>query len=161
IGVAALVALQIVWAGDWYFSGSDRIANAMTLIRSSMEWRASSRFASYRSEYLAMSRALPRNAVVLLHEQHSMLGIDRPVLLDSAGFQGVVDYRNFRTMRDVYDRFRELGVTHILWAPGAHPPSYRQEQILFDLFVYPLFEKSTVYGGSRLSPMPEEAPASS
>src|SRR5262249_51609932 len=34
IGVAALVALQIVWAGDWYFSGSDRIANAMTLIRS-------------------------------------------------------------------------------------------------------------------------------
>lgn len=158
VGVAALVALQVVWAGDWYFSGSDRVANAFTLIRSSMEGHTRKRFKGYRSDYVAIGKALPHDAVVLLHGQHSMLGIDRPVFLDLAGFQGAIDYRTLRTPRDVYDRFRELGVSHVIWAPGANPAAYRQEDVVFGLFAHSLLPDASSYGGLRVAEMPREPP---
>jgi hypothetical protein len=157
-GVVALVALQVVWAGDWYLSGSDRMANAFSLIRSSQKGHEKTRFDGYRWDYLAMGKALPKDALLLLHEQHAMLGIDRPVLLDGAGFQGLVDYRQMRTLRDVYDRFRQIGVTHIVWEPGVIPSSYRQEQVLFDLFMYPLLRNAKVFGGMHVAELPSEPP---
>lgn len=158
VGVSALVFLQVVWAGDWYFSGNERIANAMTLIRSSIEGHARKRFKGYRSDYVAIGKALPHDAVVLLHGQHSMLGIDRPVLLDLAGFQGAIDYRTLRTPRDLYDRLRQLGVSHVIWAPGTDPGAYRQEDVVFDLFAHSLLPDAGSYGRLRVAEMPRDPP---
>jgi hypothetical protein len=158
VGLVALVGLQIVWGGDWYFHGSGRVDNAFTLIRSGLDGKAKTRFDGYRKDYVALGKALPKDAVLLLHDQHGMLGIDRPVLLDWVGFQGVVDYRTLRTPRDVYDRFRELGVTHVAWMPGNRAAAYRQEQVVFDLFAYPLIPNSQSFGGLRVAPLPADPP---
>jgi len=157
-GLTSLVGLQLVWGGDWYFSGTDRIANAFTLIRSELDGKAKTRFDGSRRDFLAMGKALPEDAVVLLHDQHEMLGIDRPVLLDWVGFQGVIDYRNLRTPRDVYDRFHALGVTHVVWNPGSRAAAYRQEEVVFDLFAHSLFKTSESFGGMRLSSLPKHPP---
>ncbi|HEY2732851.1 MAG TPA: hypothetical protein VGI70_02655, partial [Polyangiales bacterium] len=108
IPLAALIGLQIVWGGDYFFSGSDRIASSIALIRSGMDGRAQDRFYSYRREYRELGASLPENALVMLHNNHVMLGIDRPVLLDWAGYQAVFDYRLYKSPRDLHQRLREL-----------------------------------------------------
>jgi hypothetical protein len=71
----------------------------------------------------------------MLHDAHSMLGIDRPVVLDWIGFQGLFDYRLYRTPRDLYDRLRAVGVTHVVWSSSSPPARSKQEELIFDAFV--------------------------
>jgi hypothetical protein len=77
----------------------------------------------------------------MLHNQHIMLGIDRPVMMDWMGFQTIIDYRLFKTPRDLYDRLREIGVTHVVWLQGNEAATM-QAEIIFDVFVH-------VYGRDR------------
>lgn len=158
VGVSALVALQVVWGADYYFSGSDRIANAMSLIRSGMEGRAENRFSGYRQAYIALGDSLPEEAVVLLHAQHVMLGINRPVLLDVIGFQGLVDYRTFRSPRDIHQRYRQLGVTHVVWSPGLGPSASKQEDVLFALYSTQHLAGPAAFGGFLVAALPKQAP---
>ena len=99
------------------------MASSIALIRSGIEGHAQDRFASYRREYRDLGNSLPANALVMLHNNHIMLGVDRPVLLDWAGYQGVIDYRQFKSPRDLHDRLVQLGVTHAVYIPGARKRS--------------------------------------
>jgi hypothetical protein len=142
IGVGTLVLAQVVWAGDLWFQSSDRVAAAMTLIRSGFEGRAASRFAGVSSDYLALDRALPKDAVVLLHHSHPSLGINRPIFLDWVGFQGSIDYRQFANERSFYDRLRKLGITHVVYLPGEQAAPSRQEDVI-------LHSLGLNYGGNK------------
>jgi hypothetical protein len=115
LGLSVLVGLQIVWGADYFFSGGERIRSALTLIRSGLNGTAEDRYRSFRSDYIELGRWLPKDAVLMLHTHHQMLGIDRPVLLDWAGFQGLIDYRPLQSAHDLDARLRELGVTHVVW----------------------------------------------
>ncbi|MEO5766968.1 MAG: hypothetical protein ABIS92_01330 [Polyangia bacterium] len=129
VGVAALVSLQLVWGADHLLSGMN-VGGSLALIHSGLEGTATSRFSDMSADYFAVSRLLPPDAVVLLHQSHLSLGFNRPVFLDIAGFQGSIDYRGFSTARDFHDRLRALGVTHIVAVPGNQTP-YRQEDAIF------------------------------
>jgi hypothetical protein len=91
-----------------------------------------------------------------MHTNHVSLGINHPVILDYLGFQGVIDYRLFRTPRDVYDRFRALGVTHVAWV-GGRSTATRQEEILFGVFVELLHPRQQ-FGEYAVAPMPASPP---
>src|SRR5262245_3546800 len=130
VGLAVLVSLQVVWGADYAFSGSDRIDSAIALIRSGMDGGATNRYASFRRGYVERGRSLPENAVVMLHTHHPMLGIDRPVLLDWAGYQGLIDYRPLRTPDELDRRLREIGVTHVVWLPEGVPAPSKQAGVL-------------------------------
>lgn len=158
VAVVVLVGVQLVWSGDHFFLGSDRIASSMALIRSGFDGRARSRFDQYGAERVAIGRALPRNAKVLLHSTHVNLGIDRPVLLDWLGMQGLIDSRTFRSPRDLYDRAHALGVTHIVFHPGFLTAPTKQDEVIFAAFADRCRSVTMTFGDLRLIPMPEIAP---
>ena len=158
LGVVALVALQIVWGGDLWFAGSDRMMNSISLIRSSLDGRGKSRFAGMSADYFALDRALPKDAVVLLHHWHPQLGINRQTYLDWAGFQGVVDYRVFKNVRDFYDRLRALGVTHVVYLPGEQAASSKQEDVILLSLALGYGQPRTRLGMFEMFPLPADAP---
>ena len=104
-----------------------------------------------------MTARLPQNAVVLMHSQHVSLGLDRKVLHDTGGFQGLIDQRPLHTARALYDRWRELGITHLVWdwREGSASP---QEQIAFTIFVSLDAVRMGTFGQTELAAMPEIAP---
>jgi hypothetical protein len=165
LGLSALVGLQLVWGADYFFSGGERIRSSLALIRSGLTGTAEDRYRPFRSDYLELGRWLPKDAVLLLHTHHQMLGIDRPVLLDWAGFQGLIDYRPFQSAHDLdqsaHDldaRLRELGVTHVVWVPDGPPAPSKQADVLFHALIA-LHEKETrSFGPLRVAPLGDDPP---
>jgi hypothetical protein len=158
LGILPLVLLQIVWGVGFFFSGNERLQSGVALIRSGFEGHWAQRFAGYRREYRELGDALPTNALVVLHSAHVSLGINRRILLDMQGFQGLIDYRRFRTPRDAYDRFAALGVTHFIVNPGGHPARMKQEEVIFDAFISHYATHLTNVGGFGLYGMPPTPP---
>jgi hypothetical protein len=158
VGLALMLTVQLAWAVPLYFSGRDRITGAVSLLSDAVRGGARTHLRTYRQEYIALGESLPKNAVVMLHNWHGMLGIDRRVLLDWIGFEGIIDYRTFRTPRDLYDRLRALGVTHVVFVPGQHPTASKQEQAIFDTFATLYGTASRQFGGLVVFPLPATPP---
>lgn len=156
-GLTALLTVQVAWATPLYFSGSDRLNGAISLIRAGMEGRARQHLAGYRSQYIALGKSLPKNAVVMLHNQHVMLGINRPVILDWTGFQTIIDYRLLKTPRDLYDRLREIGVTHVV-VPPSGPAATLQDDVIFETFAHRYGQGRQHFGELSVFPMPPTPP---
>ena len=157
VGIVALVAVQATWGADLAFSGQERIDVVPALIRSGINGQAKERFANYRRPYVELGRALPKNAVVLLHNTHQHLGIDRRLLLDWLGFQGLIDHRTFRSSLDIYRRFRELGVTHVVDVHNQHRAATMQEELLFGIF-FSEYPPQRTFGSLRLLTLPSTPP---
>jgi hypothetical protein len=158
IGVAVLVVIQIAWATPLYFSGSDRMTGALTMLRAGMDGRAREHLANYRSQFVALGNSLPKNAVVLLHTQHVMLGIDRTVYLDWIGFQTIIDYRTLKTPRELYDHLRKIGVTHIVATPGIRASFTKQEEAIFDVFTQRYCTERQRFSELTVFKMPDSPP---
>lgn len=158
-GIVPLLLFQIVWGGDaLFYSSHDRIRSAMDLIRSGYEGNAVRRFDGYRSTFLTLRKVIPENARVLLHTSHVTLGIDREVIQDWQAFQGYINYEPIKSVRQLYDYYRERGITHILWEPGARPSPTKQEEVLFQGFVSRYAKLVGDFGSYRLMSMPSEPP---
>jgi len=158
VGVAALVGVQLVWAGDLYALGLERIGTAVSLIASGREGRARTRFDGFFTDQVAVGRALPRNAVILLHHWHPELGFEHRVYLDWVGFQGLIDYREFASARDLLAKFRSLGITHIVHLPGAFPSPYLSEMVLFESLAFEAGGPKTRFGQFEVFPLPSADP---
>ena len=64
-----------------------------------------------------IGEALPDDARILLHEHQLRLGLGHPVVTDFTGYQTRFAYQDIPTPRALYELYRELGVTHLLWEP--------------------------------------------
>jgi hypothetical protein len=157
VGVAALVFVQVAWGSGLYVSGNDRMGGALRLLRSGMEGHGREILESYRSEYVAIANALPKDATILFHNNHTTLGFDRRLYFDWLGFQGEIDYRQFKTPRDVWERFHQLGITHVIWVPGQRPLATKQEEILWNAFAETLQDRRQ-FGGYTMAPLPKVPP---
>jgi hypothetical protein len=158
LGLVPLVALQIVWGGDaLFYSNYSRIDSAMSLIRSGYEGTAATRFNGYRSAYLALGRALPPNARVLLHNSHVNLGIDREIYLDWVGYQALISYDSLHTPAEVYAYFRKLGITHLMYEPDGFRAPTKQQEVLWNAFITraPTLGR---FGSLKLMRMPDDPP---
>ncbi len=133
VGVALLLLVQIAWGVPLYFEGSGRMMGAINLLRGGSTGASEEQLKSYRSEYVALGESLPKDAKVVIHSGHPSLGINRTVLLDAIGFQGLIDYRQLQTPREMYDYLKRLGVTQMVWVAGASQPHSTQEEVLFDV----------------------------
>ena len=150
LALVPLLLAQAVWGGDLMFQGSSSVAlerarsgaAGLINVRSTQERRA-------------ISRTLPRQAVVLLHEEHVTLGLDREVISDKMGYQGLLDGHLMRTPREAYDRYRAVGVTHLVWDP-SDPLDFCQGDVVFDILTKPLSGK--VHGGYHVAEMPASPP---
>jgi hypothetical protein len=160
VGLIPLLLFQIIWGGDaFFYSEHDRVRSAIDLIRSGYEGRASTRFAGYRSEYLAIGRALPRDARLMIHTSHVNLGIDREVVLDWIGYQALISYDNVHTPRELFDYYHALGITHFLYETGRRLAGTKQEEVVWTAFITRYAESVASFSGYRLLRMPASAPA--
>jgi len=153
-GLAPLILLQVAWGGDLMFQGD--IDGAIGHIRAGVDGRVSVRETADRRE---MTRVIPRDARVVFHADHVSLGLDREVISDETGFQGLIDYARMRTPREAYDRFRAIGITHVVWKDAAEPGPYLQRDIIFNALVRPL--PSITRGAYQMIEMPVTPPPAS
>lgn len=159
IGLIPLVGLQLVWGADAaILSGRDRIASAFSLITSTFDHRAEIRFEGFRPGFRLISAALPRNAQVLLHTSHVSLGIDRDIIQDWAGYQGLISYGNLRTPAELFNYYRSLGVTHLLDEANRRSAPTKQEEVLYQTFVQRHAKGARHLAGYRLFTMPHRGP---
>jgi hypothetical protein len=159
VAVVPLVALQLVWGADAaFYSSYGRLQSSIELIRSGYEGQAASRFDGYRRQFVAVGAALPREARVLLHTSHVSLGIDREILLDWAGFQSLISYDGLKTPRQVFDYYRSLGISHLLYEPGARAAASRQEEVLWNALIKRFARQIGDFGQFRLLRMPSQPP---
>jgi hypothetical protein len=158
VGVAIFVAVQVVWASDLYFTGQDQMKDAIALINSGRQGKAATRFTTYFPDHFALDRALPKDAVLLVHQNDPELGFPRRSYLDQVGWQGVIDYRTFATPRDLYDRLKALGVTHVVHIPSGQPTAYLIEEAIFNSFVFEAPGPKVRLGAFEMFPMPATPP---
>lgn len=157
--LAPLVLFQIVWGADAiFYSSAPRISAAMELIASGFNGAAETRFAGYRAPYLAMQEVLPQEAKVLLHMAHGSLGVDRELVLDAAGFQGLISYSQVHGPRELAQLYRGLGISHLLYTPGQARDSTLQGEVAFQSLVRWIGSPIKEAGGLRLLRLPEELP---
>jgi hypothetical protein len=150
IALAALVLLQVIWGSDYILAPVQGVLNHA---RDGLAGRVNVRETLDRR---AMTRALPRRAVVLLHSDHVSLGLDRPVLADLSESQGLFDYHRLRSPREAYDRFRAAGVTHVTWLQNNSMAPMKQAEIIFFSLVAPL--PVSQFGGYNLAELPAAPP---
>lgn len=159
LGIAPLVALQIVWGADALFYNSyGRIDSAMTLIRSGFENTSQALFDTYRKSFRDIHAALPKGSRVLLHNAHPNLGIDHDLYLDGLGYQALIIYDHVHTPAELYHYFRKLGLSHLLYDPGGFRAPTKQQEVLWNAFIRSARLLGN-FGNYRLLEMPKEAPA--
>jgi hypothetical protein len=123
IAMVSLIALQVVWGGDHYalptqgMIWTQPLKKTLDLFGGAYQGQFAERF-QVTSDIGFASKDLPRGSRILLHEQHLRLGSDVPLLTDSRGSQGAFSYRRMRSAREMWDKLRAMGVTHVIW-PSA------------------------------------------
>jgi hypothetical protein len=150
LGVGLLVAFQVVWGADtmfYSFAGADRLLGGVNLIRSGITGNAKTRFDAFRADPRRLGASLPETATVLLHDSHMHLGIDRRVLLDWPGFQGLLDYRQLHTPRELHDALSAMGVTHVVREVSQRGSPVKQEDVLLALYLSDHAQSVGVFGG--------------
>jgi hypothetical protein len=158
--LAPLLALQMIWGADALFYGArDRIHSSIELIASGYDGLAAKRFERFRSSFVAIRRALPEDARLLVHTAHVTLGIDREVLLDWAPYQALITYENIHTPRELHDYYRSLGVTHVLYEqPIRSFASSKQEEVVWNAFITGSAQPIGHFGVYKLARLAEQPP---
>ena len=157
-GVFGLVALHAIYGGDApFYDGGQRLTSAIKLLDAGVEGKRDDRF-HYRAAYLAIRDALPKDALVLYHNDRMTLGIDRDVYSDIAASQGLIDYGPMGGPRALYDRYKELGITHILHEPAHRPAPTKQTDVVFTDFTTRYARSVLRAGGYELLAMPASPP---
>lgn len=165
VALGALLGLVVVWGGDVYFFPhfllkESPIAATSKWLSAAFEGKLEVR-QRFRSPHKEIGEGLPADAHVLLHEHHLRLGLGRTAVTDFTGYQTRFDYQDVPSARALYDLYRELGVTHILWENGR---SLGLDTLAADLRFWQFATYHTgpqkQYGGLKVAPLGERPPPS-
>jgi hypothetical protein len=164
ISIVPLVALQLMWGGDHYFLpthamiGQQPVRVTMDLLSSGFRGQFSDRF-QVNSDLGGVAKTLPPKSRVLLHEQHLRLGAGVPVVADARGTQGAFSYRRERSARGLWDRWRAMGVTHVMWpASPIGLETYGDEIVFYGFAKRDLIPRGR-FGGLELGELPKTPPS--
>ncbi len=167
IGLGLLVGLQLVWAGDIPFlpthamMGDVPAKRAITLLSSTYRGESGKRFSRNAGFSNDIANYLPKDAVVLLHEEYLRFGIGRRVVGDSARWQGGIHYLDLLRADRVFDRLKSYGVTHVVWQMDQsvnREIPLSGELVFFDFVVHHTADKHE-FGRFSVAKMPAERPA--
>jgi len=118
--LVALVAMQVVWGGDALFIRSHEMIPDLPLVHSARliesgykgDWALRERMFG---PFQQIGEALPPGSSVLLHERNPRLGLSARVVGDMPRLQSRIRYGLLSSPQEVYELYRDLGVTHIVW----------------------------------------------
>ncbi|WP_199789499.1 hypothetical protein [Sorangium cellulosum] len=160
LGLVPLVLFQIVWSGDIpFYSGAERLESAITMIRSTYDkrWSDAQRF-KFRTDHRAITQATPPDARILARNYRTTLGIEREIIFDIQAWQSLIFYEPVRGPRELYEHYRSVGITHILYPPNQRPPDTLQAAVLFNELVHRSAKQKRRFGTLELVTMPPEPP---
>jgi hypothetical protein len=157
-----LVALQVVWGGDVYFLQTHAMAKSalkksIDLLSAGFEHNYEKRF-DVQQQFQAVARALPKHARVVVHDENSHLGLEAESIMDRFPFEYGISYGLQPTPRALYDLYRSLGATHILWSGKSKGTDSLAGDIMFFDFVTRRAPDLGMFGGMHLSKMPGTPP---
>jgi hypothetical protein len=160
---SVLIALQLIWGGDVYFIPThpytrSSLKKAVDLFSSGFRKKLDERTKIFPPFY-DIGKALPPRATVLIHENNPHLGIAAKSVNDSNGWQGGISYGELRTPREVYDKLKSFGVTHLLWnsQQSKGGDSYASDFMFFN-FVTMYGQAPRRFGPMTLAQMPSAPP---
>lgn len=161
---AGLTFAQLAAGADAYFMpihymlGQHPLKAVVDLLGKGYQGKYEERFRAYE-ENQAMGKALPLDAKLLYHSIHLRFGLERVGVSDAPRFVGAIVYGRLGTSRAVYDKFRELGVTHVAWLP--QPPYFYDsfaDAIVFYRFAMKYVQAPKSYGSWKMGKLPSAPP---
>ncbi|MCA9705057.1 MAG: hypothetical protein KDK70_04300 [Myxococcales bacterium] len=155
-----VVGLQLAWSADTFtFSGHRLIASSLELGRSGWEGRLDpkERF-PYRRTFDFVSEATPPDAQVLVRGTREVVGLDRFAQRDVMWQQASFFYEPLTNAAEVWQHYRERGVTHVVWREHRHSAGTLQSTVLFDDLVHRSGMPLTRSHGWVLMELPPEPP---
>ncbi|GMV17680.1 MAG: hypothetical protein HS104_32180 [Polyangiaceae bacterium] len=160
---AALLALQVVWGGDVYFIRTHAMAGSaaiksLDLLEAGYKKQYTERFV-FEGDMVALRKALPKSARLLLHENHAHLGVGVPSLTDWLTYQFGISYGTLAGPPEVHALLSSMKVTHIAWQPERSRgwDSLAGDLTFFDFVLNATGERRLV-GGHFLVPLREAPP---
>jgi hypothetical protein len=163
---APLVAAQIIWGSDVYFfpahsmTGQSQIKAPIDLL--SARYRKDARaFAPY-GVWSDLREAMPKNAKVLVHQQHDHFGLGTMSVNDSEFLEGGISYGRLENPRAVYDLLKGYGVTHLLWFASWQSEDSLAGDLVFWQFAQMFARSPTPFAdGVTMALMPTTRPGPS
>ncbi|MBM4356613.1 MAG: hypothetical protein FJ096_00730 [Deltaproteobacteria bacterium] len=161
--LALLVGLQLLWGGDVPFIPGHVFVKvplraSIELINAGYQKKYEERFALF--DYEKVGAALPRQARVMLHEQHPHLGLQRPAVHDWVSWQAGIDYAGLGHPGRIDARYRELGVTHLLWQDKASGYDSVAGDLLFRAYAHRFAKSPRKVAGFWIADLPDAPVAS-
>ena len=161
--LAWLIAVQIIIGADVYFIQSHAmirspIKRVNDLLSAGYQRRYEQRLDVF-SKWTQLRDTLPNDAKVLLHDNHTHLGLSRATTSDWGGWQFGISYGRLESSADLWDLYRELGVTHLVWADRVSKgwDSIAGDLAFFDFALNHAVTERWV-SNHRIGRMPEERP---
>lgn len=163
IAVTLLIALQVIWGGDVWFLPNHAMAGSVPkkvidMIAAGYKKDYTSRYKFY-GPYTLVAKQLPPKARVVLHDNHIHLGLGAETINDWGGWQFGISYGRLATPKAVWEKYRELGATHIFW---DHQVSKGWDSLGGDIVFFDFATRhagtTKSIGRTRLAAMPDEAP---
>jgi hypothetical protein len=161
--LVALVALQIAWSADLYFWPTQELC-ACSPVRLTVDMFALGSRDSRedrldpRCKLASLAPLLPKDAKVLVHEQHEKLGLQRRWVTDTWGQQGAISYSQATTATEVAEMLHSCGVTHLVWGRSAAGLQRWGDDFVFYDFVRALRAQTQSLGPFRVLPLPRTVP---
>jgi hypothetical protein len=154
-----LVATQLVWGADiYFFPGARTPAKMLTdFFEQSYQGKHKDRLA-IKTDAVAVTKKLPRNAVLLLHDERLTLGFARKTVTDFYPEQYAINYPRLTTPDRVYATLRRLGVTHLTFTASAEGYIPLGGDIAFYEFAWLFAENRQHVSGRWLAAMPKKPP---
>jgi hypothetical protein len=157
VGLTPLVLLQLVWGGDaMLLYGKKQLDAGIDLITAGYSGRYDERFAA-KSVQLEITKATPKNAVILSRNWKGLLGLNRLVLSDIQANQDYVVYSNLKDPRDFYDLLKTRGITHLMYPRGDRRPGRWNNTLLF-AEIFRRGPSAKRIGKIHLNELPREPP---
>lgn len=161
----ALVGLQVLDGADVYFIPTHAMMRAapatktVELLGAQFRKKYEQRL-TVQSQQVALGAATPQEALIVIHEEHNVLGYGRRLLHDFPTWQYGLSYGDFRSPRALWEDLRRMGVTHLVWKPKrSRGFDTLAGDLMFFYFAQHWAEPVAQEGQQQLAALPEAAPA--
>jgi hypothetical protein len=134
------------------------LKKSIDLLSSGFEGNYEKRF-YVQGQFQAVARQLPKHARVLVHDENNHLGLEAQSIMDRFPFEYGISYGLSESPRALFDLYRSLGATHILWAPKSKGTDSLAGDIMFYDFALRRAQSLGSPGGMRLAQMPDKPPS--
>ncbi|MBC8072581.1 MAG: hypothetical protein IAG13_29940, partial [Deltaproteobacteria bacterium] len=133
VALSLLVMFQVIWQGDAAtYSGDEPITSSIKLIRSGWagELEPEARYPYWRG-FAGITAATPEDAQILVRGPRTILGLDRFCHRDVQSQQGNFYYAPLRNSAELWQHYRERGITHLVHKRNSGYAGTLQSAVLY------------------------------